>query len=73
MFPSIEIHLSRSSRILHPANDQEDPPEPSISCEMDYQHQSETILVVPDLCSTTISIDPSSAVGGAWLVESKKR
>ena len=29
--------------------------------------------MVSDLCSTTVSIDPSSAVGGAWLVESKRR
>ena len=73
MFPSIDIHLSPSPLMLHQTDDQEDSTESSISCETDYQHQSETILVVSDLYSTTVSIDPSSTVGGAWFVESKSR
>lgn len=73
MFPSIDIHPSPSSRIIHQADDREDLAEPTILCETDYQHQSETILVVSGMSSTTVRIDPSSTVGGAWLVESKRR
>lgn len=73
MFPSIDIHPSPLPRILHQADDREILAESSISSETDYHHQSETILVVSDLSSTTVSIDPSSTIGGAWLVESKSR
>lgn len=73
MFPSIDIHSSPSPGISHQADGGEHVAESSMSCETDYQHQSEAMLVVSDLRSTTVSIDPSSAVGGAWLVESKSR
>lgn len=73
MFPSIDIHPSTLPRISDQADDREDLAESSASCEMDYQQQSEMILVVSDLSSTTVSIDPSSTVGGAWLVDSKSR
>lgn len=73
MFPSIDIHPSPSSPGLHSAGDWEDLAESPIVCETDYHHQSESIMVVSDLSSATVSIDPSSTVGGAWLVESKSR
>lgn len=73
MFPSIDIHPLSSPRNLHPANDRGDLAESLISSETDYQHHSETVRVVSDLSSTTVSFDLSSAVSGAWLVESKKR
>ena len=44
----------------------------AISCELDYQSLGETVLVVPDMISTTVSLDPSGS-GGSWLVESKSR
>lgn len=73
MFPTIDIHPSSLPRVLHSAGDDRDLAESSIVCETDYHHQSESIMVVSDLSSTTVSIDPSSTVGGAWLVESKNR
>lgn len=73
MFPSIDIHPSPLPRVSQQTDDREESAESSIICETDYRHQSETIMVVSDLSSTTVSIDPSSTVGGAWLVESKSR
>ena len=73
MFPSIDIHPLPSARYLHQADNREDLTGSSISCETDYHHHSETILVVSDLSSTTINIDLSNNVGEAWLVESKSR
>ena len=73
MFPTIDIHPSPLSRVVHSADERGDLAESSIVCETDYHHQSESIMVVSDLSSTTVSIDPSSTVGGAWLVESKSR
>lgn len=73
MFPSIDIHTSPSTHASHRADDLSNLAKSSISCETDYQHQCETILVVSDLSSITVSIDPSSTVGGAWLIESRGR
>lgn len=46
---------------------------PSHSSETDYRSQSESLLVVPNLCSTTVSLDSSHSVSGTWLVDSKVR
>lgn len=43
------------------------------SCEVDYQNQGESILVVPNLSRTTVSLDPEGGSGGAWLVEAQTR
>ncbi|KAI9877272.1 MAG: hypothetical protein M1830_004355 [Pleopsidium flavum] len=40
------------------------------SCETDYRNQGDTILVLPNLKSSTVSLDPG---GSAWLVESERR
>ena len=42
----------------------------SISYETDFLNQGETVLVVPNHSSTTVSLDPAN---GGWLVESKSR
>jgi len=58
MYPAVEIH-----------------PVPSDSETLSETHnesQAESILVVPDRISSTISLDPSGA-GGGWLVESRTR
>lgn len=44
----------------------------SISCELDFKNVGETVLVVPNLTSTTVSLDPGS-IGGGWLVESRNK
>lgn len=43
-----------------------------VSCELDFKNVGETVLVVPDLISTTVSLDPGG-VGGGWLVESRSK
>ena len=46
-------------------------PAPTLNCETNYQSQGETLLVVPDRNSTTVTLDPDGMAGGAWLVESR--
>lgn len=40
---------------------------------MDFLDQAESILVIPDLSSSTVSLESSGPGGGAWLVESRSR
>ncbi|KAI9923620.1 hypothetical protein MW887_008542 [Aspergillus wentii] len=46
-----------------------------IACEVDYRNHGETVLVLPDLRKTTVSLSPSggSHGGGSWLVDSERR
>jgi len=44
-----------------------------ITCETDYKNIAETIRVVADVRSTTVSLDASGPSGGAWLIESERR
>ncbi|KAI9785522.1 MAG: hypothetical protein M1839_009263 [Geoglossum umbratile] len=44
----------------------------TVTCETDYRNQGETILVLPNVKSTTVGLDPAHG-GGAFLVESEKR
>jgi hypothetical protein len=50
-------------------------PAPSISCETDYKNQGETVLVLADVKSTTVSLESGNAAvnGHAWLLESERR
>lgn len=74
VLPSIDIdHVPSSPDISCQRDGGRDSAESSVACETDYQHHSETLLVVSDLNSTTVSIDPSSTVSGSWMVESKSR
>ncbi|CAG8908275.1 unnamed protein product [Penicillium egyptiacum] len=49
----------------------------SIPCEVDYRNHSETVLVLPDLKKTTVSLSAAggnhAAGGGSWLVDSERR
>ena len=49
------------------------PKPPRLTCEVDYQNHGESILVVPNLGSTTSSLEPDGHGGGAWLVESETK
>lgn len=40
---------------------------------MDYLDQGDSILIVRDLSSSTVSLESSGPGGGAWLVESRSR
>lgn len=51
-----------------------------IPSEVDYRSHGETILVLPDLKKTTVSLPPTGSTGsgaagagGSWLVDSERR
>ncbi len=45
-----------------------------IACEVDYRNHGETLLVLPDLRATTVSLSLSGGGhGGSWLVDSERR
>ena len=68
--PSLEIRPFSASR--KQSEGRLGSEQPIASCELDYQNAGETILVVPDVQSTTVSLD-SNGAGGGWLVESRSR
>ncbi|GKZ23696.1 hypothetical protein AbraCBS73388_010271 [Aspergillus brasiliensis] len=44
-----------------------------IPCEVDYRNHGETVLVLPDLRTTTVSLSLSGGShGGAWLIDSER-
>jgi len=45
----------------------------SMTCETDYRNQADAILVLPNLKSTTVSLDPGGPGGNAWLIDSERR
>ncbi|KAJ5865714.1 hypothetical protein N7534_000267 [Penicillium rubens] len=49
----------------------------SIPCEVDYRNHGETVLVLPDLKKTTVTLSAAggnhAAGGGSWLVDSERR
>lgn len=46
----------------------------AIACEVDYRNHGETVLVLPDLRKTTVSLSASGSPGGSsWLVDSERR
>ena len=42
-----------------------------ISCEVDYRNLGQTLLVLPDLRRTTVSLSHSGSGGSSWLVDSE--
>lgn len=71
-YPSLDIQpiIPRQSS---EDNTGEKETETMISCEVDYREHAQTIYIVPGMSSTTVSLDPSGSIGGAWLVEAKGR
>ncbi|KAI9674321.1 MAG: hypothetical protein M1829_003722 [Trizodia sp. TS-e1964] len=65
-------HLPESEWHTEPTGPIPAPP-PTILCETDYVNQGQTVLVLPNVSSTTISLDPGAPGGGAWLLESERR
>lgn len=46
---------------------------PPPHCETDYRNQADVISVLPNLKSSTVSLDAVGAGGSAWLLESERR
>lgn len=44
-----------------------------VPSELDYRNHSETLLVLPDLRKTTVTVEPGSPGGGSWLIDSEPR
>ena len=44
-----------------------------VPSELDYRNHSETLLVLPDLKKTTVTVEPGSPGGGSWLIDSEPR
>lgn len=70
VLPSVEIQSLAPTH--SEIGDQDVEARALISSELDYQSLGDAVLVVPDLISTTVSLDPSGS-GGGWLVESRSR
>ncbi|PBP25841.1 TMEM1 family protein [Diplocarpon rosae] len=71
-FPHVEI--KPASRLFSPNSAEACAKKPAlVSCETDYKNAGETIRVISDALSTTVSLDASGPQGGAWLLESERR
>ncbi|KAJ5950381.1 TRAPP II complex TRAPPC10 [Penicillium vulpinum] len=84
LLPSLEIRTFFPSApqlpTSPPAADQTGsmaPARRSIPCEVDYRNHGETVLVLPDLKKTTVSLSAAGGShapgGGSWLVDSERR
>ncbi|KAJ5794006.1 hypothetical protein N7457_000605 [Penicillium paradoxum] len=83
LLPGIEIRTFLPSAPQLPTSPPADPAvsaapsRRSIPCEVDYRNHSETVLVLPDLRKTTVTLSAAggnhAAGGGSWLVDSERR
>ncbi|KAL8690870.1 MAG: hypothetical protein Q9218_003784 [Villophora microphyllina] len=72
-YPSLEVRVTQGSEGNRETQDMTGTTNHDIACELDYLNQAESILIVPNLSTSTASLDANNAGGGAWLVESKSR
>ncbi|KAJ5332494.1 TRAPP II complex TRAPPC10 [Penicillium brevicompactum] len=75
LLPGLEIRTFFPSTSQPPADPTAAPPRRSIPCEVDYRNHSETVLVLPDLRKTTVTLSAAGghAGGGSWLIDSERR
>jgi len=75
MFPSVEIKRVENHREARPEMVSPQAPglDGAVTCEVDYQSQGRSVLVVPRLSRTTVSLEAEAGGGGAWLVDSQSR
>ncbi|KZF20753.1 hypothetical protein L228DRAFT_262661 [Xylona heveae TC161] len=45
----------------------------NVTCETDYKSLGQTVLVLPDMQTTTVSLDPARPGSGAWLMQGDRR
>ncbi|KAH8792452.1 TMEM1 family protein-like protein [Hyaloscypha finlandica] len=76
-FPTVEIKPAPFVKAHKPgyAGSEEDTriKQTNITCETDFKNAGETIRVISNSRSTTVSLDASGPQGGAWLLESERR
>jgi hypothetical protein len=69
LLPSVEIKCHAvdgdNSRMVAPKD--------QIAFEVDYRSQAKSVLVIPDLRETTVSLDTETTGGRILLVDSQKR
>lgn len=73
IYPSVDITVSDFREGSNKMDGHGDPKRPPHTSEVDYKNQSDSLLVISDLGSTTLSIDLEEAGTGAWLVDSQRR
>jgi trafficking protein particle complex subunit 10 len=69
LYPSVDVTISDRQKTEPQGN----PGRPPHTSEMDYRNQGDTLLVVPNLSSTTVSIDLENMASGALVVESTSK
>jgi hypothetical protein len=69
LLPSVEVMCNT----LNGDNSRAVLPKPQIAYEVNYKSQAKSVLVIPNLCETTISLDTESAAGKSLLVDSRRR
>lgn len=75
LLPGLEIRTFLPSTPPLSADPTAAPPRRSIPCEVDYRNHSETVLVLPDLRKTTVTLSAACGPtgGGSWLIDSERR
>ncbi|MCJ1438305.1 hypothetical protein MMC27_007693 [Xylographa pallens] len=71
LFPSIEV--KRFEKQGDASGDVMSALDAAVTCEVDYQSQGRSVLVVPNLRSTTVGLEPEAGGRGAWLVDAQSR
>lgn len=72
-YPSIEVCMTRPQGNKGQLPDSNHTAKEIVASELDYINQAESILIIPNLNSSTVSLDSSDSGDGAWLVESRSR
>ncbi|KAL8668749.1 MAG: hypothetical protein Q9168_006635 [Polycauliona sp. 1 TL-2023] len=73
LYPSIEIGITKKAVKQGRLKGAEEEFDETVPCEVDYLDHGESILITPNLSSSTVSLESNGPGGGAWLVESKSR
>ncbi|KAI4258004.1 MAG: hypothetical protein LQ352_001394 [Teloschistes flavicans] len=74
LYPSLEVRVAQVHDSTRGSRNSTDTMLGDVACELDYLNQAGGILIVPNLRTSTVSLDGNTdAGGGAWLAESKNR
>ena len=72
LLPSVKIWPLPADSTEQPPTQRRSEPRPLV-CETDNTTETKTILVIPNLGSTTMGLDTGDTESAAWLVDSKPR